>query len=174
MAKKILVLGLGNTILTDDGVGIYAARELRKMIDYPNVSIMEASLAGLQLLDLVAGYDTMILIDSIKLPGGKIGEIYRIEAEALRSTVRLASIHDINFATAMEFGRLMGLQIPSEIEIFAVCVADTETFGEKCTPAVEMAVPKAARILLERLREHLEGKKTAKLGKSQGGKWRRS
>jgi hydrogenase maturation protease len=53
---KTLVLGLGNDILSDDGVGIYVARELKKIIHSQDITVAEASLAGIGLLDMLAGW----------------------------------------------------------------------------------------------------------------------
>ncbi len=67
---KTLVLGLGNDILCDDGAGLYVARELKKTLaNRKDFSVAEASLAGLGLLDLLAGYDKAIVIDAIQTRG---------------------------------------------------------------------------------------------------------
>ena len=58
--KKSIVVGLGNPILTDDGVGNKVAEVLRNKVG-PEVEVVEASLAGFNLLDLLTGYDTAIL-----------------------------------------------------------------------------------------------------------------
>jgi len=70
---KTLVLGLGNSILTDDGVGCFVARELEGRLSYKGVEIMESSVGGLGLLDLLAGYDKAIIIDAIHTEEGKPG-----------------------------------------------------------------------------------------------------
>ncbi len=73
---KTVVLGLGNPILTDDGVGLRVARELEGRLDQQEATVMETSLAGLNMLDLLAGYDRAIIIDAIQTIGGKAGQIY--------------------------------------------------------------------------------------------------
>ena len=79
--SHILVLGLGNTILTDDGVGIYVAREIKKKLTYGDVTIQEASLGGLELLDVMTGFKRVILIDAMVIGSGEIGtELRKIEA----------------------------------------------------------------------------------------------
>lgn len=158
---KTLVLGLGNTILTDDGVGIYVARQLAAEISDPQVDVVEASLAGFNLLDLVVGYDRLIIVDSVVagvVPGGtgdapaadiQAGEVMELDPESLRSTLRLSSIHDLNLATALEFGRQMGLHMPHDIRIFVIAARDTTTFGETCTPEVAAAIPVAVAAVKE-------------------------
>ena len=70
---KTLVLGLGNPILSDDGVGLRVARELENRLDQQEVTVVETSMAGLDLLDLLAGYDRAIIVDAIQTVGGKVG-----------------------------------------------------------------------------------------------------
>ncbi|NLW25048.1 MAG: hydrogenase maturation protease [Clostridia bacterium] len=67
--KKFIVIGLGNPILTDDGVGNRIAQNLQKLVS-PEVEVVEASLAGFNLIDLVAGYEKAILIDAVQTKGG--------------------------------------------------------------------------------------------------------
>lgn len=154
---KTLVLGLGNPILTDDGVGPLVARELEGKLDQQGVTIMETSQAGLNLLDLLAGYDRAIIIDSIQTTGGKTGQIYQLESGALNATRHTASIHDTNLATALELGNKLGLALPRQIDIFAIEVADTSTFSEECTPKVREAIPACAEMIIRELKEDSSG-----------------
>jgi len=148
---KTLILGMGNTILSDDGVGIYIARKLQKQIQRKDVEIKETCLAGLNLLDLLAGYDRAILIDAIKTKEGNWGDIYRFRLDYLMPTARLATFHEVNFATAMVLGRKLGTKLPEDIIIFAVEVKDDQTFSEKCTQEVEKAIPKVVEMILQEL-----------------------
>jgi hydrogenase maturation protease len=148
---KTLVLGLGNPILADDGVGPRVARELEGKLDR-EATVMEASLAGLDILDLLAGYDRAIIIDAIQTIGGRAGRIYRIDPEAFDATRHTASPHDVNFATALELGKKLGLALPSRIDIFAIEVADASHFSEECTPEVTEAIPLCAEMIIHELR----------------------
>lgn len=181
MTARIMVLGLGNTILTDDGAGIYAVRRLREMLEGGQeaslsadlsapaagadtlrlaraaVTIKEASLAGFNLLDLVVGFDVLLLVDAMKSSQAEVGEVCQLAPGSLEPTLRLSSIHGINLATALEFGRTMGWKMPDVIEIYVIVAQDTETFGEGCTVPVAAAVPRAAEILRERVEFFLDG-----------------
>jgi len=149
--KKVLVLGLGNTILTDDGVGIYVMREIQKTLQHRNLFFQEASLAGLRLLDILAGYDAVVIIDSIKVQGGQPGDIFELDPDSLRSTTRLTSVHDVNLATALELGKQMGIPMPRTVKIYAIQAEDTDTFGERCTPKVEAAIFRAAQLIADQI-----------------------
>lgn len=153
---KTLILGLGNPILADDGVGPRVARELESRLDQPEVTVMEASLAGLNMLDLLAGYDRAVIIDAIQTVGGEAGRIYRLDLEAFDATRRAAAPHDVNFATSLELGKQLGLALPSRLDIFAIEVADTSHFSEECTPRVTAAIPLCAEMIVRELKDDHE------------------
>jgi hydrogenase maturation protease len=149
---KTLILGLGNPILSDDGVGPRVARELQGKLD-EDVTITEVSLAGLNLLDLMVGYDRAIIIDAIQTDGGKPGRIYRLDIEAFEVTRHAVSTHDVNLATALELGRRLGLPLPPKIDILAIEVADINRFSEECTHEVAEAIPACVEMIISELKQ---------------------
>jgi len=148
---KTLVLGLGNPILSDDGVGIQAAHEVANQLNDPQVSVAETSTAGLSLLDSVVGYDKVIIIDAIQTEKGQAGQIYRMETADFSLTKHLSSPHQINLVTALELGKMLNLAMPQTITVFAVEAKDITTFNEKCTPEVEKAIPGVVKMVLDEL-----------------------
>ncbi len=142
---------MGNPLLSDDGVGLSVAAELKSRLDQSDVTIMETSVAGLSLLDLLVGYDRAIIIDAIQTVDGKAGQIYRLDPEAFDTTRRTISPHDVNFTTALEFGKKLGLPLPQEIVILAIEASDVSTFNEECTPEVKQAVPACVEMVLREL-----------------------
>ena len=146
---KTLVLGLGNPILTDDGVGVHIARALARGPSQPDVEIAEASLGGLRLLDTAVGYNRLVLIDAIQA-GGPVGWVYQLGLNDMPS-LHSASSHDLNLPAALELGRRLGLVLPEDeaITIVAVEAEDVMTFGEVCTPRVQAAIPQAVQMVLE-------------------------
>jgi hydrogenase maturation protease len=149
---KTLILGLGNSLLCDDGVGIYVAAELKNRINQPEITVMETGAAGLSLLDLLVGYDKAIIIDAIQTVGGKAGQIYRLEPKAFDTALHTASAHGIDFTTAIEFGKKLGLSLPQQIIIFAIEASDVNTFREECTPEVRQAIPTCIEMILRELK----------------------
>jgi hydrogenase maturation protease len=148
---KTLVLGLGNPILSDDGVGIRVAHEVGKKLNGPQITIAETSGAGLSLLDSIAGYDQVVIIDAIQTKEGNTGQIYRLGLEDFSLTKYFSSPHQINLATALELGRMLGIAMPQKVTIFAVEAKDVTSFSEKCTPEVERVVPEVVKMVLEEL-----------------------
>jgi len=150
---KTLVLGLGNPILADDGVGIKVAHEVANQFNSPQVTVAETSTAGLSLLDSIVGYDKVIIIDAIQTKQGHAGQIYRMGLQDFSSAKHFSSPHQINLVTALELGKMLDLAMPQEITIFAVEAKDITSFSEKCTPEVERAIPEVVKMVLEELSE---------------------
>jgi len=151
---KTLVLGLGNYILSDDSVGLCVAQELRKVLDQDEITITEACVGGLSLLDLMICYDKAIIIDAIQTPDGKTGQIYRLNSNAFNTTRRTTLTHNVNFTTALKLGRQLGIALPQQIIVFAIEVADVSTFSEECTPEVKEAIPKCVRMVVQELNSY--------------------
>ena len=145
---KTLILGIGNTALTDDGVGCKVAQRLEKRLrGRSNITVKETALSGLSLLDEITGYERLIIIDAIQTRGGKPGAIYKLSPSDFK-TGRMAIIHDLGLVSTLELGRKLGMDMPREVVIFAIEAKDMATFSEKLSPEVEKAVPKAVEVVL--------------------------
>jgi hydrogenase maturation protease len=158
---KTLLLGLGNPILTDDSVGIRLAADIaaglgaRAGLDV----VPDCPAGGLGLLEVLSGYERVIVLDSIRTAGAVPGEWHRFTAESLRETIHLSCVHDANFATVLELGRRMGRPLPpdGEIHIFAVEVEENATFGETLSPRVADAYPLILEQMSAEIGDLLEG-----------------
>lgn len=135
---------MGNPVLRDDAVGVRLAAALRRRLPArPDVEwVEECSVGGLNLLDVVVGFDRLVALDSIQA-GGPPGSFYSFSGASLRRTLHLTNVHDANFATALELGRRVGLHLPpdEEVHVFAVEVADAITFDERMSEPLELAFP---------------------------------
>lgn len=145
---KTLILGIGNTALTDDGVGCKVAQRLQKRLrGMSSITVKETALSGLSLLDEITGYERLIIIDAIQTRGGKPGAIYKLSPSDFK-TGRMAIIHDLGLVSTLELGRKLEMDMPREVVIFAIESKDMSTFCEKLSPEVEKAVPKAVEVVL--------------------------
>jgi hydrogenase maturation protease len=153
---NVRVIGLGNSILTDDGVGIYAAREVSRRLSVAGledgVDIVESEVAGFALMEMMAGWEKIILIDSIQFDELEPGTVVRIEPEDLHTSLRLRSVHDIDLPTALELGKRLGLEMPSRLTIFGIQAMDCLTFGESLTDAAERGLGEAVDLVLTEIR----------------------
>jgi hydrogenase maturation protease len=144
-----LVLGIGNSILRDDGVGPAVIRQLGFLDCLPGVVLETANLSGLPLLDLVTGYDTLIVVDAI-ISSGKPGEIKWARLEDFQSPVHSSSQHRMEITRIIGIGAQLGIDVPADVRILTIEAQDVTSFGESLTPEVAAVVPEAAaRIIRE-------------------------
>jgi hydrogenase maturation protease len=149
--RTTLVLGLGNSILSDDAVGLHVAAGLQACINQPEVRVCQAEVGGLNLLELLAGYDRIIIIDAIQTRNGTPGDIYRLGWDSLSCTRRTCMTHGIDLAAVIKLGQHLRLAMPKDIIIFAIEARDIQTIGERMSPEVQQAVP----LCIEKIRQLL-------------------
>ena len=147
VSRRLLVLGLGNTILGDDGVGISVVREIRKSWkERPFVECVEASLGGIVLLDLIAGFDEVIVIDAVMTDDANPpGFAYELALSDLGDVVHPCASHVLDLQTTMELGKRLGHTMPSAVKIYAIKIEENAIFREGLTPPVEEVVSGLAR-----------------------------
>jgi len=143
--QRTVVVGLGNPLLSDDGVGVLAARLLAERLAGAPVSIEESSWGGMRFLDLLAGFERAIIIDAIQWRRGPVGTVYRLSPDEAVPTVRAVSFHDISLGTALALGSRLGIPLPAEIVFLAVEAGDILTVSEECSPAISAALPEVVR-----------------------------
>ncbi len=144
------IIGLGNPILGDDGVGWQVAERLRAgLAELPApVEIDCLAVGGLSLMEHLVGCESAILIDAITSGVNPPGSVTVFELDDLPdpSSGHLGSAHDTSLKEAIQLGRLMGAILPEQIWVVAVECEIVPVFSEQLTPAVAAAVPQAARI----------------------------
>jgi hydrogenase maturation protease len=141
---RVLVLGLGNDILTDDAVGLHIAAAVRtRLAGVTDVEVKATTEMGLALLDEIAGHDCLVLVDSVqtgRVPAGHIHEMDPGEFTGVLTTVP----HFLGIRETLVLGNLLGLPMPADVKIVAVEVEDPFTLGTALTQAVAGAVDAAA------------------------------
>lgn len=140
-APKLLLLGLGNDILTDDAVGLHVVREVqRKLAGEPSVDFRETSEMGLALLDFITGYRTVVIVDSIQTGNAAPGFLHEIDAAALTKLIGHTP-HFLGVTETLALGRELGLPMPDEVRILAIEVEDPFTVSTTLSPALQAALP---------------------------------
>lgn len=149
---KTIVLGMGNPILQDDGVGIHVINELRKHLIDSKVILDIAYTGGLNLLDMIRGFDKVILVDAVKQEGSKTGEVKRFsltEAPAVHS----CNPHDVSLSEALLLAKQLGeTHLPQEIVVIGIVVKNTIDFGERLSREVASAVPTAVSLVISEIK----------------------
>ena len=144
----ILVLGVGNPVLTDDAVGFRVARLIKEA--KPELTVIEAAEAGLTLLELIDGYERVIIIDSVKTGHGQPGALHQLTLEQIDPNWNFCSTHGIDIRTSFTLGRKLAYKLPTTLSIYGIEVEDNKNFGEKCTEKVENSLPDIAREIISR------------------------
>ena len=148
---KPLVVGLGNDFLGDDGIGILAARRLTDELA-GQADVKESNLTGIALLDVLAGYQKVIIIDAVqttKFPPGTIIELEPTDFAAIPNP----SPHYTGLPEMITIANELNLEFPQEIKVLAIEVADPDTIGGKLTPPVAKAIDELARRVKAHLRQ---------------------
>ncbi|MBN2381462.1 hydrogenase maturation protease [bacterium] len=143
-----IVLGLGNTILTDDGVGIHVVRALRNILTDPKVTLVESELAGFSLIELLEGFELAVIIDAFIQPDRQPGLIrwFNYDTNYRCPTFHLVAGHQIDLDAAVKIGRRLCDSFPSLILIIAITIKDATTFSEQCSVPVQKAILPAAEL----------------------------
>lgn len=161
MAEKytgeILILGLGNDILRDDGVGHHIANDLREYLKHRDeIEIRISYVSGYYLLDEMAGYRWVIIIDGMVTGEHSPGEIVHFTPDNLTVDVRYRMSHNVHLPTVLRVGEGLGYVMPERIDIFGIEVLEYMDFGEMDQMSDE--VRKAMPIVLERVLDLIDGK----------------
>ena len=147
--NNTVIIGLGNPILSDDGVGIQVARKLReRLAGRPGIEVIEAYAGGLRLLDLLAGHQRAIIIDAMTTAACEPGTIRRFSPSDLQETRNVSSSHDASLANALETGRTLGMDVPAEVIVFGIEAAVVDIFSEALTGKVAKAVPEMVEMVM--------------------------
>jgi len=150
---KTIILGVGNLILGDDGVGVHIVNEVKKQIQDPNITIDEAITGGMNLLDLILGYDKAIIIDAVKSEKSETGIVKRIPISDF-NTMHSCNPHDVSLIEAIKMAKKLGeTKIPKEIVIIGVMMKEIPCeFGEKLSKDIAAAVPKAVEMTINEIK----------------------
>jgi len=144
--SRTLVLGVGNTLLTDEGAGVHAMRHLRGLRHWPDdVEFVDAGTLSFTLADAIAAADNLLILDAAKLdaaPG--FVRAYSGDAfdEFLKSGKR--SVHEVGFADLMDIARLQEC-LPGNRALVGIQPGSLG-WGDAPGPAVTAALPEAARL----------------------------
>lgn len=156
---KTLVVGLGNPILGDDGVGWKVAEEVRAQLSEAglDVDVECLSLGGISLMEHLIGYSRVILVDSFALDE-PIGSILILKLDDLPnySAYHTTSPHDTSLQTAIALGKTMGARLPDDVMVVGIATKRIHEFSEELSPPVSEAVPLAGKFVMDLIKEKIK------------------
>ena len=132
---RILVLGIGNILFADEGVGIRAIERLQERYQFPdNVSVLDGGTLGLSLLGIISEVDHLIVVDAVK-NGGEPGSLYRMEGNDLPKRIRSKnSLHQVDFLETMTMCHALD-HVPETV-ILGIEPLDIESVSLEPTPTI--------------------------------------
>ena len=147
--QPTLVMGIGNILLRDEGVGVRVVEAMQR-IDVPeDVELIDAGTAGADLVDIVADRRKLIVVDAIEA-GEEPGTILRLSPENLLPQGEEAiSIHQLGLVESLAMAKHLGCA-PREVSIVGIQPGEISP-GMELTPEVADAVPKAIQVVLAEL-----------------------
>jgi hydrogenase maturation protease len=147
--KKIIVLGIGNLLLSDEGVGVHVANELVKLPLPPEASVIEGGTDGFRLLNVITEADRLIVIDAVR-GGGDPGSIYRFDIDEIDTVPSgfKTSVHQIGILEVIDLSGLIG-KTP-HTTVIGVEPKSLEMSME-LSPEIREKVPRIIELVLEEL-----------------------
>jgi len=152
---KTIIIGLGNPILGDDGVGWKVADEVKRQLPPDSPVVVNClSLGGISLMERLIGFDRAILIDALAIQGPP-GSILTLSLEDLPnySAYHTASTHDTTLQNALEMGRRIGAKLPSQVMVVGITAKQVFEFSEQLTEEVQAAVSSAVNAVISTLEQ---------------------
>lgn len=152
--KKIVILGVGNLLLSDEGIGVHVADQLMKM-DLPvEVSVVEGGTDGFRLIDIITEADRLIVVDAVK-GGGAPGSIYHFDMDEVRDCPSgfKTSVHQIGILEVINLAGLIGKK--PRTTVIGVEPKSLDPSME-LSPEIKDKIPRMIQLILDELK-HLTG-----------------
>jgi hydrogenase maturation protease len=145
-----LVLGVGNILLSDEGVGVHAIEAMKDQDLPPDVEVLDGGTASLELLNILADRDKVIIIDAV-VGGGEPGTIYRFTPDDIKyHSVTFTSLHQISLLETLTDAKYLGIA-PKAVIILGVEPKEID-LGLEMTPEVSAVIPRVVELVMAELR----------------------
>lgn len=151
--KKVLILGLGNDILSDDGIGPKIVKKLEKDLIITNhgmqLDFLTAATGGLEIIEMISGFKRLVLIDAIKTTNGIPGSLYYLTPASFKDTLHISSFHDVSFLTALKMADRLNIPMPERIDILAIEIVEDLVFSDKFSQPVKDKFPEVYQEIMD-------------------------
>lgn len=158
---RSIIIGLGNPIVGDDAIAIKVMEHIRDTFSpIKNTKILaDISLAGLGLVELIRGYESVILVDSIQTGKNSVGTVLQLKPEEFSLALHTSHYHNIDIFTALEFGNQMYDDVPKDIKIIGIEIINPMEFSDDLSFELqnkfEEIVNQVYQIIIQELKEEI-------------------
>jgi hydrogenase maturation protease len=149
---RLVIVGVGNLLLGDEGFGIHVVNELKKHRLPERVGLCDCGTGGLSVLSAMEGFEKAVIVDAIS-SGGEPGTVYRHkldETTKAKDAPRMISPHELNLVSIVRIG-WKSYRLPEEIIVIG---AEPKTLepGLDLSPEVKRSIPEVIRLILEEVK----------------------
>ena len=154
--KKTAILGFGNPVRSDDGVGCLVIEELQKRLGntIPNISLIDMGTSAFEVLFQLRGHERIILLDAVLNTGEPDGTLYRLPADAVEAAVQddpMVFLHSLKWDQALSYAKkILGPEYPDDISVYLIAVTNTR-LDVGISETVQEAGLKVTDLILEEL-----------------------
>ncbi len=150
------MLGIGNTLRKDDGVGIVLVESLeRELVDHPSIAFETMQTGGIDILGSIEGFDLAIIIDAAFM-NAEPGEARWLPVGKSDKSIRLySSTHSVGVLETIQMARTIeNLDMPEKIAVLGIQAKETKGFGENLTSEVAAGAKTAFGMVVKKLKEY--------------------
>ncbi|MEZ4931340.1 MAG: hydrogenase maturation protease [Saprospiraceae bacterium] len=156
--EKIAILGFGNPVREDDGVGIYIIEKFKENIGLAeNISIFDMGTSAFEVLFKLKGHDHIILVDAVINSGEPVGSIFKLPASEINAQIQddpMVFLHSLKWDQALSYAKkMLGEDYPQNIEVYLIAIDDTR-FNVGMTDAAIKGGDKVVKLLLDELNKN--------------------
>lgn len=153
--KKTAILGFGNPVRSDDGVGCYVIEELKKSSDpLPDLTLIDMGTSAFEVLFQLKGHERLILVDAVVNTGEPDGTLYLLPASAIESEIQddpMVFLHSLKWSQALSYARrILGNEYPEDVSVYLIAVSQTR-LEVGLSEAVQEAGNKVVQLIGENL-----------------------
>ncbi len=156
--EKISILGFGNPVREDDGVGIYVIEKLKEKIQHENIEILDMGTSAFEVLFQLKGRDRIILIDAVINTGEEVGTLYKLPASEIEGSIKedpLVFLHSLKWDQALSYAKKILLEeYPEHIDVYLVAI-DSTRFNTEMTAAAMEGGDRLVDLLVNELEEKI-------------------
>ncbi|MFH1411433.1 MAG: hydrogenase maturation protease [Candidatus Omnitrophota bacterium] len=149
---KTLILGIGNEIRGDDGIGIHIAEKMRDILDPVKFDVRTTHGAGITWIDMMEGYEKAVIIDAMVSDKERPGTLLVIPEEKLRRNEEATSLHQMGLCAVLDAGRKIGVKLPSDLKILGIYIKNAGYFSKDITEKLLRAIPD----IVKNIRDNIE------------------
>jgi hydrogenase maturation protease len=153
--ENVVLIGIGNNLLTDDGVGPFLAKDIGQKLGFPFKFVTHLSL---DLLEHILGLQFIYIIDSFRNPEIPVGEVVPFTMDDLEYRQNPTYSHGVTIPIIFKIGKRLYPNMSANVRIFGINVSDNQTVSESFSEEINHKMDKISNYLLKKIQNDAGGK----------------